>query len=69
MFGPTGHPTAENLLGVIGVLQAETAVHLEARAIIQAASVQGHHFWNATRGPNKMGASGYNAAGLILLVL
>jgi hypothetical protein len=32
MFGPGGNPTAENLLGVIGVLQAETGVHLEVRA-------------------------------------
>jgi hypothetical protein len=32
MFGPTGNPTAENLLGVIGVLQAKTGVHLEVRA-------------------------------------
>jgi hypothetical protein len=28
MFGPSGKPTAENLFGVIGVLQAETGVHL-----------------------------------------
>jgi hypothetical protein len=27
MFGPSGNPTAENLFGVIGVLQAETGVH------------------------------------------
>jgi DNA-binding phage protein len=32
MFGPSGNPTAENLLGVIGVLQTETGVHLEVRA-------------------------------------
>ncbi len=32
MFGPTGNPTAENLLGVIGILQTETGVHLEVRA-------------------------------------
>jgi DNA-binding phage protein len=31
MFGPSGNPTAENLLGVIGVLQAETGVHLDVR--------------------------------------
>jgi len=37
MFGPDGNPTAENLLGVIGVLQAETGVHLEVRAVTQAA--------------------------------
>ncbi|MGJ4944468.1 transcriptional regulator [Bradyrhizobium sp. HKCCYLS1011] len=33
MFGPSGNPTAENLLGVIGALQAETGVHLEVRAV------------------------------------
>ena len=33
MFGPSGNPTAENLLGVISVLQAETGVHLEIRAV------------------------------------
>ena len=33
MFGPNGNPTAENLLGVIGVLQSETGVHLEVRAV------------------------------------
>ena len=37
MFGPTGNPTAENLLGVIGALQAETGVHLEVRAVADAA--------------------------------
>ena len=37
MFGPSGNPTAENLLGVIGVLQAETGVHLEVRAKAYAA--------------------------------
>jgi len=37
MFGPDGNPTAENLLGVIGVLQAETGVRLEVRAVTQAA--------------------------------
>jgi hypothetical protein len=37
MFGPTGNPTAENLLGVIGVLQAETGVHLEVRVVADAA--------------------------------
>jgi hypothetical protein len=37
MFGPTGNPTAENLLGVIGVLQAKTGVHLEIRAVADAA--------------------------------
>ena len=37
MFGPGGNPTAENLLGVIGVLQKETGVHLEVRAAADAA--------------------------------
>jgi hypothetical protein len=37
MFGPNGNPTAENLLGVIGALQAETGVHLEVRAVADAA--------------------------------
>jgi DNA-binding phage protein len=37
MFGPSGNPTAENLLGVIGVLQSETGVHLEVRAVADAA--------------------------------
>jgi DNA-binding phage protein len=37
MFGPGGNPTAENLLGVIGVLQAKTGVHLEVRAVSNAA--------------------------------
>jgi DNA-binding phage protein len=37
MFGPGGNPTAENLLGVIGVLQAETGVHLVVRAVADAA--------------------------------
>src|ERR1700722_18672403 len=37
MFGPSGNPTAENLLGVIGVLQAETGARLEVRAVADAA--------------------------------
>jgi hypothetical protein len=37
MFGPGGNPTAENLLGVIGVLQVKTGVHLEVRAVADAA--------------------------------
>ena len=37
MFGPAGNPTAENLLGVIGVLQVKTGVHLEVRAVADAA--------------------------------
>ena len=37
MFGPSGNPTAGNLLSVIGALQAETGVHLEVRAVVDAA--------------------------------
>jgi DNA-binding phage protein len=37
MFGPSGNPTAGNLLGVIGVLQEETGVHLKVRAITEVA--------------------------------
>ena len=37
MFGPDGNPTAENLLGVIRALQDETGVHLEIRAVTEAA--------------------------------
>ncbi|QXX74606.1 transcriptional regulator [Methylovirgula sp. HY1] len=37
MFGSSGNPTAENLLGVIGALQAETGVRLEVRAVADAA--------------------------------
>ena len=37
MFGPSGNPTAENLLGVIGVLQEETGVRLHVRAVADAA--------------------------------
>jgi DNA-binding phage protein len=37
MFGPDGNPTAENLLGVINALQEETGVHLEIRAVTEAA--------------------------------
>jgi len=37
MFGPSGNPTAENLFGVIGVLQAETGVHLKVRVVADAA--------------------------------
>ncbi|WP_315738304.1 MULTISPECIES: hypothetical protein [unclassified Bradyrhizobium] len=33
MLGPSGNPTAENLLGVIGVLQAETGVQLDVRVV------------------------------------
>jgi DNA-binding phage protein len=29
MFGPRGNPTSENLLGVIGLLQAEIGVRLQ----------------------------------------
>ncbi|MFH1344442.1 MAG: transcriptional regulator [Pseudomonadota bacterium] len=37
MFGPSGNPTADNLLGVIGVLQQETGVRLQVRAVADAA--------------------------------
>jgi DNA-binding phage protein len=37
MLGPNGNPTAENLLGVISALQAETGVHLKIRAVTEAA--------------------------------
>jgi len=37
MFGPSGNPTADNLLGVIGLLQAETGVRLRVRAVADAA--------------------------------
>jgi hypothetical protein len=37
MFGPSGNPTAENLLGVIGLPQAETGVRLQVRAVADAA--------------------------------
>jgi len=33
MFGPSGNPTAENLLGVISALQAETGVQLEVHVV------------------------------------
>ncbi|MGY3453117.1 transcriptional regulator [Bradyrhizobium sp. USDA 4353] len=31
MFGPSGNPTAENLLGVINALQAETGLQIQVR--------------------------------------
>ncbi len=37
MFGPGGNPTAKNLLAVISVLQEETGVYLEIRAVAKAA--------------------------------
>jgi hypothetical protein len=37
MFGPSGNPTAENLLGVVGVLQEKTGVRLQVRAVADAA--------------------------------
>ena len=37
MFGPSGNPTAENLLAVIGVLQEKTGVRLQVRAVADAA--------------------------------
>jgi len=36
-FGPSGNPTAENLLAVIGLLRAEAGVRLEVRAVADAA--------------------------------
>ncbi len=39
MFGPGGNPTAQNLLGVIGVLQMETGVHLNVQAIAETRQV------------------------------
>jgi DNA-binding phage protein len=37
MFGPGGNPTMGNLMAVIHVLQKETGVHLEIRAVADAA--------------------------------
>lgn len=37
MFGPSGNPTAENLLGVIGILQEDAGVRLRVRAVADAA--------------------------------
>jgi hypothetical protein len=37
MFGPSGNPTADNLLGIIGLLQAETGVRLQVHAVADAA--------------------------------
>ncbi len=37
MFGPSGNPTAENLLGVIALLQEEAGVRLRVRAVADAA--------------------------------
>jgi DNA-binding phage protein len=37
MFGRQGNPTAENLLGVIGVLQKQTGVRLEVAVVANAA--------------------------------
>lgn len=37
MFGPSGNPMAENLLGVIALLQEETGVRLQVRAVADAA--------------------------------
>ena len=37
MFGPSGNPTAANLFGVIGLLQAETGVRLQVSAVADAA--------------------------------
>src|SRR5712664_3546558 len=37
MFGPSGNPTAEHLLGIITVLQNEIGVRLRVHAIVDAA--------------------------------
>lgn len=37
MFGPGGNPTMGNLMAVIHALQKETGVHLEIRAVADAA--------------------------------
>ena len=37
MFSPPGNPTADNLLAVIGLLQAETGLRLQVRAVADAA--------------------------------
>src|SRR5258708_12846292 len=37
MFGPHGNPTAVNLFGAIVALQEKTGVHLEVRAVDDAA--------------------------------
>ena len=36
MFGPSGNPRAENLLGVIGILQEDAGVRLQVRAVTDA---------------------------------
>jgi hypothetical protein len=37
MLGPKGNPTAVNLFGVIAALQDKTGVHIEVRAVADAA--------------------------------
>src|ERR1700689_706868 len=37
VFGPSGNPTAEHLLAGIGILQEETGVRLQVRAVADAA--------------------------------
>ena len=37
MFSPKGNPTAANLFAVLTALQAQTGVHLEVRAVAEAA--------------------------------
>jgi DNA-binding phage protein len=37
MFGPKGNPTVANLFAVINALQNRTGVHLEVRAVTEAA--------------------------------
>ena len=37
MFGPKGNPTVANLFAIINTLQNRTGVHLEVRAVTEAA--------------------------------
>ena len=37
MFGPNGNPTVANLFAVIHALQSQTGVHLEVKAVTEAA--------------------------------
>lgn len=36
MFGPSGNPSAENLLGAVGLLRQETGVRLQVRTVAAA---------------------------------
>ena len=59
MFGPNGNPTAENLLGVIGVLQTETGVHLEIRAVAGRGLDLGSRYVRPRREVRKPASSDY----------